>query len=156
MSLILTTLPHYLILLVPLHCNGLLATAYPWLVGSTTTASALWHASQLWNSEIAGFLGLLDYGLTGLWTIADIILAVQTGDPVICIQIFYLNLAIYVLHQGRPDYLFWHSVWHLASAAKGIAIALLLQCISDQGRQEIGDMPYNSLVLDKDRVCQVE
>ena len=160
MYIVLTTLPHYLILLVPLRCNSVLATAYPWLIGSTTTASALWHASQLLNSEFVPFLYVLDYSLTGLWFITDLVLAASTWDLGVFMQVLYLNLATGFLHEIQKQYMreqydYYHSLWHLLSAAKGIAVALLLQCPAYNGGQKIGNLPYNSLYLDKDSICQV-
>lgn len=154
MLLVLTTLSHFLILLVPICRTPL----YPWLITTGTLASVAWHATE----ERSLLFALLDHSLAVLWSLSDIVLAAQREDLGLFVQVFYLNVATFALHQiqeayvrNRNQYIYFHSLWHLLSAAKGIAVALLLQC-PDQGRQEIGDVPNNTLVLYKDHVCQIE
>ena len=155
MLLVLTTLSHFLILLVPMPCQTPL---YPWIVTTGTLASVAWHATE----ERSLLFALLDHSLAVLWSLSDIMIAAQIEDLGLFIQVFYLNVATFALHQlqeafvkNRDQYIYSHSLWHLLSAAKGVAVALLLQC-PNQGSQEIGDMPHNTLVLYKDRVCQIE
>jgi hypothetical protein len=152
MALVLTAAAHYLILLVPAP-----SPLYPWFVSCTTTASILMHADE----EVQLFY-VIDYGLTGGWVLLDLLLAMITYDLGIMIQVAYLNLAIFALHefqkasvQNRRDYVYYHSLWHLLSAAKGIAVALLLQNPAHQGRQEIGDVPYDVTIFNKYRIGQV-
>jgi len=154
MLLVLTTLSHFLILLVPICRTPL----YSWIVTTGTLASVAWHATE----ERSLLFALLDHSLAVLWSLSDLVLAAQLEDLGIFIQVFYLNVATFALHQiqeayvqNRNQYIYFHSLWHLLSAAKGIAVALLLQC-PNQGSQEIGDVPNNTLVLYKDRVCQIE
>jgi len=153
MALLVTAAAHYLVLLMPAP-----NPYYPWLVASTTTASILWHG----NEQVPLFY-VIDYGLTAVWVLTDLLLATLTFDLAILLQIGYLNLAIFALHEfqkaymlDRRDYVYYHSLWHLLSAAKSIAITLLLHNPSDNGSQEIGDVPYDSFVFEKYRVCQIE
>jgi len=150
--LLVTAAAHYLILLVPAP-----SPLYPWFVASTTTASILMHAD-----ERVQLFYIIDYGLTGGWVLLDLLLATITFNIGILLQVGYLNLAIFALHefqkasvQNRRDYVYYHSLWHLLSAAKGIAVALLLQNPAHQGRQEIGDMPYDVTIFNKYRIGQV-
>lgn len=158
MYLVLTTLAHLPILLIPLHCPSPLTALYPYVIGSTVTVTALWH----WNREPKNLLYAFNYGCTAIWITLDIVLALLKQDFTIFILVAYLNVATFAHHefqkpflQDRATYIYYHSLWHLLSVAKGIAVALLLQCPAYQGRQEIRDMPNNTLDLYKYGVCQV-
>lgn len=157
MYLVLTTLLHSLILLVPLHSSSPLVTLYSYCIGCTTLVSALWH----WNQEPKNFLYALDYGLTALWTVLDLTLAVLKWDFGVLLQVAYLNVGTFAHHElqkpytrDRNAYIYYHSAWHLLSVTKGIAVAFLLQC-PNQGSQEVGNLPNNSLILYENRICQI-
>ena len=83
---------------------------YSLLVLATTATSFAWHRTRESNMR----LGLLDYGLAGVWFFADASLNWQTIP---------LNLAIALLHTLMADH---HAAWHLLSAAKAIAVTQLL------------------------------
>jgi hypothetical protein len=158
MYLALTTLAHLSILLIPLHCPSPLTALYPYVIGSTVTVAALWH----WNQEPKNFLSTLNHGCTAIWITLDIILALLKRDFTIVVLVAYLNVATFAHHEfqkpflrDRGTYIYYHSLWHLLSVAKGIAVALLLQCPAYQGGQEIRDMPNNSLVFYEYGICQI-
>ena len=146
MLLVLTALSHFLILLVPMGC---LPPVYSSVVAANTALSAAWYATE----EQSAILGAFYHSLSALWATFDIVFAAKTGDVAIILQILYLTLAPFALHRiqqiyirDQTQYIYYHSLWHLLSAGKGIAVVLLLQC-PDQGGQEIGNMPNNTIVL---------
>lgn len=125
--LVLTTLPHFLTLLVPLNCEGPLYAPYPWFVLMSTCLSVLWHL----DAERRRFCSL-DILFAGLWGTYDILLSTTSGNLNILFMVGFLNFSICVLshliHKNQPSYVWNHSIWHLLSATKCIAVAQLLQC----------------------------
>jgi hypothetical protein len=167
MYLILSTFVHLAALAVPQYCHNPLHETYRWIILLSTLASAAWHLTNESNRT----LYILDYGLAGLWVIWDIALGLQTMQTVSFIQILYLNAGIFALHQiqarmikDRQNYIYYHSLWHLMSAGKAVAVALLvqcscyddlLQCPASQWGQKVGYLPYSIIQLHKHNVCQI-
>lgn len=82
---------------------------YSALIASSTAASVLWHATH----ETDRTLAVVDYGIAGLWFLADASLDWRTIP---------LNLAIAVANAAMEN----HAAWHLLSAGKAIAVTHLL------------------------------
>ena len=126
-ALVLSTIPHFLTLLVPLHCDGPLYAPYPWIVLISSTLSVLWHLDAERRRYCA-----LDILFAGLWGSYDILLSGATGNLNIVFTVGFLNLSIcalsHLIHKHKRSYVWNHSIWHLLSATKCIAVAQLLQC----------------------------
>lgn len=101
--IILTTLFH-------LFAMSRALPGYSVLVAASTVASVAWHREQ----ETDVLLGLLDYGLAGLWFMVDASMSWKTVP---------LNLAVAALNMMLHDH---HAEWHLLSAAKAIVVTHLL------------------------------
>jgi hypothetical protein len=125
--LVLSTLPHFLTLLVPLNCGGGIHSPYPWVILVSSTLSVLWHL----DAEHRRFCAL-DILFAGLWGTYDILLSAMTGNFNIVLTVGFLNFSICILshhiHKNQRSYVWNHSIWHLLSAAKCIAVAQLLRC----------------------------
>ena len=167
MYLVLSTFFHLTALAVPQYCHDPLHETYKWIILLSTLASAAWHLTKESNRT----LYILNYGLASLWTTWDIVLGLQTMQLAPFVQILYLNAGIFTLHQiqgrmikDRQHYILYHSLWHLLSAGKAVAVALLvqcschedlLQCPANHWGQKVGYLPYSIIQLHKHNVCQV-
>jgi hypothetical protein len=127
-ALVISTIPHYFILFIPLNCNGLLFQVYPWTITISTTLSILWHL----DGQRPRFY-YLDYFFAGLWTAHDLTLAVIKQDIHVFISICYINMGLLLLNKAidatKTSYVWNHSLWHLLNAAKCMTTATALQCI---------------------------
>jgi len=101
------------------------------VIMAATTLSFLWHLTR----ERAPVLMGLNYAVAGLWAILDITYAYTFHDLETIIQVIYLNLVVAAIHKvhesirtHRTAYVYNHSLWHLLSATKCMAVALLLRC----------------------------
>ena len=131
MWLPLTTLLHVGPLWIPHECFHSSLDPYPKVVMAATTLSFLWHLT----GEQVPLLTALDYTCAGLWVALDIIYAYTFHNLEIIIQVLYLNLVVATIHRvhesittDRDCYVYNHSLWHLLSATKCLAVAFLLQC----------------------------
>ena len=98
---------------------------------SATVLSFMWHMTE----EKDAVLGALDMTCAFLWALLDVFYAHTFHNWITVIQVVYLNIAIASIHwihecarMDRSAYIFHHSLWHLLSATKCVAVALLLQC----------------------------
>ena len=130
MWLVLTTQLHLLTLFVPPECNSQF-DFYPSVILIATIASSLWHLT----GERTLWITVLDMTFAQLWFFLDIIHAVQFHSYTVLIQVLYLNMAVAAIHiilefnrEDRRAYILNHSLWHILSAGKCLAIASLLQC----------------------------
>jgi len=131
MWLPLTTLFHFGPLWVPHECFQSSLDPYPKVVVAATIASFVWHLT----GEKVTVLTALDYTFASLWCICDILYAYAFHDGETIIQVLYLNLVIATIHRAyesmktdRECYVYNHSLWHLLSATKCLAVAFLLRC----------------------------
>jgi len=129
MLLQVTTLFHLVALKFPSHC--LEQDPYPWILLSGTTLSFIWHMTE----EQVALIGILDYIAALIWALTDILYAYMYHNWTTVLQVVYLNMAIASIHwihefarMNRDAYVLHHSLWHLLSATKCVAVALLLQC----------------------------
>ena len=97
---VLTTLLHLTAL------NAALPTAYNVLVLAATATSAVWHLGEERNQ----LLGVLDYGLAGLWFIVD-----AAGN----LWTIPLNLLVLAAFASMDN----HAAWHCLSAAKAAVVS---------------------------------
>lgn len=118
--LIISTLPHFF------------AAAYPnppvyrFAILLSSTFSVLWHLA----GEPSGWLKTLDYSFAGAWAFAEFWYAYQLARPLQVdviegiLWVAYTNVKVDALAQsGMIPYDIGHSLWHLLSAAKSIAVA---------------------------------
>jgi hypothetical protein len=133
MWLPLTTLFHLGPLWIPHKCMYTPLDPYPTVVLVATTLSFLWHLT----GEQVPILTALDYTFAFLWALLDVTYAYTFHDLKTIVQVVYLNLVIATIHRvhesiriqrQRTAYVYNHSLWHLLSATKCMAVALLLQC----------------------------
>jgi len=131
MLLPLTTLFHVGPLWIPHKCFYSVLDPYPKVVLVATTLSFLWHLT----GEQVALLTALDYTFAFLWAALDITYAYTFHDLETIIQVVYLNLVVAIIHRvhesirtQRTAYMYNHSLWHLLSATKCMAVALLLRC----------------------------
>jgi len=115
-SLVLTTLPHYI---VPYIYRE--SPTYTIICLISSTLSVAWHM----QGEPAGIVCLADYLGAGVWFLADMHVAVQKGlrDRVLAVNVGILLLNL--IPVGPEYYPYYHSLWHLLSAAKCCAVAYL-------------------------------
>lgn len=115
-ALVLTTLPHYI---APYIYRD--SPTYTTICLLSSTLSVAWHV----QGEPAGLLCHADYLAAGAWFLADMHVAVEKGlrDRVLAVNmaILFLNL----IPVGPEHYPYYHSLWHLLSAAKCCAVAYL-------------------------------
>lgn len=97
---VLTTLLHLAAL------NAALPAAYNAMVLAATVTSAVWHADDEKNRA----LGVLDYGLAGLWFLAD-----AAGNA----WTIPLNLLVFTAFLSMDN----HAAWHCISAAKAAYVS---------------------------------
>jgi hypothetical protein len=127
----LTTLFHFGALAFPHHCMYTVLDPYPPVVLLATSISFLWHLT----GESIPLLTVLDTTFACLWAALDVIYAYAFHDFEITVQVVYLNMVIATIHRlhesirtDREAYIYHHSLWHLLSATKCVAVALLLRC----------------------------
>jgi len=95
-------------------------------------ASTLWHLTE----EKVLWITSLDMTFAFTWFLLDIIHATTYHTWTTFIQVLYLNIAVAVIHMvyestknaDRNAYIVHHSLWHVLSAAKCLAVASLIQC----------------------------
>jgi hypothetical protein len=129
MWLLLTTQLHLLTLFVPSTCASSL---YPPVIIAATLASTLWHLTE----EQVLWITSLDMALAFAWFLLDLVHAYTYHTWMVWIQVIYLNIVVAAIHRiyeatkntDRNAYIIQHSLWHVFSAAKCIAVASLLQC----------------------------
>ena len=120
--LVVTTLPHFLTLLVSP------TPFYSFTVFCSSSLSVFWHLS---NEGVNSFLGILDHLLAGLWFITDFYYFTFTNHFSLMFAantlVFLLNLLVSKLdHQNMISYSVGHSVWHIVSSAKSVFLAYIL------------------------------
>ena len=131
MLLLITTLFHLIPLWIPSQCLPSDVDPYPIVIVSATVFSCLWHYTE----EKDLIFTALDYFFALLWFSLDIFHAIHYHDITVLIQVVYLNAVVGMIHrlyesmnQSRTQYILNHSLWHLLSVSKCIAVASLLQC----------------------------
>jgi hypothetical protein len=136
MSLELTSLLHLTTLLVPIQCVPASKDIYPKIVILATITSCAWHSTH----ESVMALTVADMMLATIWGLLDILYAYKFHNWVVLVQVIYLNTVVALIHRfyetqtqklSRRTYVINHSLWHVLSAAKCVAVALLLQCHPD-------------------------
>jgi hypothetical protein len=120
-ALVCSTLPH-LFAVRP-------AAEIHWGFGSIVFASSLCSIAWHWLGEGPPLLTRLDYSLAAAWTVAELVWAPPGFAPgfarVLALNgiVFALNqMADHLSHTGRAPYWVCHSLWHLCSAAKALAV----------------------------------
>jgi len=131
MLLSLTTLFQLGPLWIPHECFYSVLDPYPQVVMIATILSFLWHLT----GERAPVLMALNYTFAGIWAMLDITYAYTFHDLETIIQVVYLNLVVATIHRlhesirtQRAAYVYNHSLLHLLSTTKCMAVALLLRC----------------------------
>lgn len=131
MLLPLTTLFHFGPLWVPHDCFQSPLDPYPKVVLAGTIMSFLWHLT----GEKVRLLTALNYTCAFLWAVLDVLYAYTFHDGETIVQVLYLNLVMAIIHRyhestktDRECYVYNHSLWHLLSATKCLAVAFLLRC----------------------------
>jgi hypothetical protein len=131
MLLLGTTLFHLIPLWIPSQCLPSDIDPYPIVIVSATVFSCIWHYTE----EKDPVLTALDMFFALLWFSLDLFHAIHYHSTAVLIQVIYLNLVVGLIHilyesmkQNRTQYIINHSLWHLLSASKCVAIATLLQC----------------------------
>jgi hypothetical protein len=126
-----TSLLHLTTLLVPIQCVPVSKDIYPKIVILATITSYALHVS---NESFMPFT-VMNYMLATLWFLLDLLYAYQFHNWFVVIQVLYLNTVVALIHRiyekhtlNRSTYIANHSLWHILSAAKCVAVALLLQC----------------------------
>ena len=120
--LVITTLPHFLTLLVSP------TPFYSLIVFSSSSLSVLWHFK---NEGANSTLGILDHLLAGLWFVADFYYFTFTSNFALMFAansfVFLLNLLVSKLDRlNIIPYSIGHSVWHIVSSAKSVILAYIL------------------------------
>ena len=134
MFLYLTSLLHLLTLLVPNQCIPPTVDIYPNIVLLSTITSFAWHLSD----ESFMPITIADNLLSIIWCFLDLLYAYKFHSWFVLIQVLYLNTVVSLIHRiyekyklDRRTYIINHSLWHILSASKCVAVALLLQCHSN-------------------------
>lgn len=109
--------------------------AYAAIIGASTAASTFWHAAG--EPRAGSWLYLVDYGLAGVWAVADLGLAARLhGDASCWGMVCVVNVLVCAVNHGvdaaaKRGWLCYdhgHSAWHVLSAAKAVLVAWLLSC----------------------------
>ena len=133
MFLELTSLLHLTTLLVPIQCVPASKDIYPKIVILATITSCARHLSD----ESFMPLTIANTMLATIWGLLDILYAYKFHNWFVLVQVIYLNTVVALIHQfyetqkqtlNRRTYIVNHSLWHILSAAKCVAVAFLLQC----------------------------
>jgi hypothetical protein len=124
-ALVLTTLPHYLALLVSP------TPWYFWVVCTSTTLSVLWHLA---DEPATSPLGQLDHILAAVWMLTDIYYLGKGDELSLALVpngfIFLTNIVVtYLDRQKVVPYYVGHSVWHILSAIKSILVAYMIRSV---------------------------
>jgi hypothetical protein len=140
-----TTLLHLSALLFPTECYPSKLDAYPLIISISVFLSVLWH---LTGEEVPLFT-VLNMTFAGFWFILDLHHAIKFHSNTVLIQVLYLNISVAFIHMvcesskmrtaihtplNRRHYILQHSIWHILSAAKSVAVMMLLHCDSHQIR----------------------
>jgi hypothetical protein len=130
--LLLTTQLHLATLFVPPECTESHFDIYPPVIIVSTVASSLWHLT----GEQVPWITTLDMSFALIWFLLDMTYAYVFHTWMVFIQVLYLNCAVGIIHitletykqQNIRAYIVNHSLWHILSAAKCLAVASLLRC----------------------------
>jgi hypothetical protein len=95
---------------------------YSLLVSSSTTASIFWHL----KNEPHDWSFWLDYGLAGAWTLVDIGLAYEKDVLRDVLLLQAIAIVTNKIVERSSNYNLYHSLWHILSACKCIAVAAML------------------------------
>ena len=144
-----TTLLHLSAILFPTECYPPKLDAYPLVISISIFLSVLWH---LTGEEVPLFT-VLNMTFAGFWFILDFHHAMKFHSNTVLIQVLYLNISVAFIHivfelsklrgtiihnymppLNRRHYILQHSIWHILSAAKSVAVMMLLHCDSHQVR----------------------
>ena len=120
--ILLSTLPHALAIYWALQ----ISPYYAILIGLSTIASVLWHIN---HEPKRTLLFYIDYGLAGIWTTADIILAIYTKHIFTILIIIVLNAIALITNQIELpgiSYETTHALWHCISWFKCSLVAYIL------------------------------
>ena len=137
MFLELTSLLHLTTLLVPIQCVPVSKDIYPKIVILATITSCACHSTH----ESVMALTIANTMLATIWGLLDILYAYKFHNWFVLVQAIYLNTVVALIHRfyetqkqtlNRRTYVINHSLWQILSAAKCVAVALLLQCHPDQ------------------------
>jgi hypothetical protein len=116
--LILSTLPHYIVLLVGP------TKLYNSVVFCSSSLSVLWHYS---DTPATSLLGTLDHLFALFWLLADCYYFWETR---FLQRMLLINGISFLAAQVAPhllSYYVGHSIWHLLSVAKSVYLAYLLR-----------------------------
>jgi hypothetical protein len=159
-----TTLLHLSVLFFPTECYPPSSDPYPIVIIASTVLSVLWH---LTNEEMP-ILTVLDMVFAAFWFGLDVHHATKFHNNYVLFQVIYLDIVVALIHilcelsknqriryqehfqltfMDRDTYTIQHSIWHMLSVIKAIAVMSLLHCVSDPVGQNIGDIPDGSKYL---------
>lgn len=120
--IIISTLPHAL----AIYWAYQIMPFYAVLIGLSTIASVLWHVNHEPKNTL---LFYIDYGLAGIWTLTDIILAIYTKNMITLLLILFLNAIAMITNQiqlSGISYETTHTLWHCISWFKCSLVAYIL------------------------------
>ncbi len=122
-ALILTTLPHYLTLLVSP------TPIYSVIVFCSSTLSVAWHYA---DESATSLLGQLDHAAAAIWLAEDLYYFSKINELPLALTlnglIAAMNITASYLDQRKMvPYYVGHSVWHIFSAIKSVILAYILK-----------------------------
>jgi hypothetical protein len=126
--LIISTLPHYLAIYPVVSVYKTYTSEYIHTILVSSTLSILYHAYEESNPIVT----VLDYCAAFVWIAYDIKLSIDTKK---WNQILFLNGLICILNLSviyTKNYVLFHSLWHLLSAAKCFYVSTLIKQIVDK------------------------
>lgn len=119
MILILTTLPH----LCAIYWAIDIHYAYAALIAASTGASVCWHWAHEPRHHI---LFYIDYGLAGVWTIADLYFSKNANMLFTVLALNTIALITNHIHSRKLSYEVTHSIWHCISWLKACLVAYII------------------------------
>jgi hypothetical protein len=126
--LVISTLPHYLAIYPVVSVYKTYTSEYIHIILASSTLSIVYHIYE----ESNPFLTFLDYLVAFVWLAYDLKLSMDTKQWK---QILFLNGLICTLNLSvtyTKNYVLFHSLWHLLSAAKCFYVSTLIKQIVDK------------------------
>jgi hypothetical protein len=126
--LVISTLPHYLAIYPVVSVYKTYTSEYIHIILASSTLSIVYHVYK----ESNPLLTFLDYLVAFVWLAYDVKLSMDTKQWK---QILFLNGLICTLNLSvtyTKNYVLFHSLWHLLSAAKCFYVSTLIKQIVDK------------------------
>jgi hypothetical protein len=126
--LVISTLPHYLAIYPVVSVYKTYTSEYIHIILASSTLSIVYHVYE----ESNPLLTFLDYLVAFVWLAYDVKLSMDTKKWK---QILFLNGLICTLNLSvtyTKNYVLFHSLWHLLSAAKCFYVSTLIKQIVDK------------------------